>query len=203
MVGIIPGIVAFIGAHPAWANLVIAITAFGESFAFLSLLFPGTAILIAAGALCSMGVLNPVTAALAGIVGAVSGDSFSFWLGQKFGPRIANIWPFTTRPQWLTRGDRFFAQYGGASVFIGRFFGPLRAIVPLTAGMLHMPTAQFYIANVLSAVVWAPTLILFGMFVGRTLSNSKDIETRLILVALAIACVVILARWARTRSRRL
>ena len=53
---------------------VIGLTAFGESFVFLSLLFPGTAILIAAGTLVSEGILNPLPTVVAGIAGAVLGE---------------------------------------------------------------------------------------------------------------------------------
>jgi hypothetical protein len=44
-------LIEFIQAHQNWAIAVMFITAFGESFAFLSLLFPGTTLLIAAGTL--------------------------------------------------------------------------------------------------------------------------------------------------------
>jgi len=47
----------FIAAHPNWAIAVMFIIAFGESFAFLSLLFPGTTLLVAAGALIKTGLL--------------------------------------------------------------------------------------------------------------------------------------------------
>ena len=73
--------------------LVIGLTAFVESFVFLSLLFPGTAILIAAGTLVSEGILSPVPTVVAGIAGAVLGDSVSFWLGQKFGPLLPRYGP--------------------------------------------------------------------------------------------------------------
>jgi hypothetical protein len=80
------GTLAFIKANPGWATLVIGLTAFAESFVFLSLLFPGTVILIASGALISEGLLDLISPIMAGIVGAVLGDAVSFWLGQKFGP---------------------------------------------------------------------------------------------------------------------
>jgi membrane protein DedA with SNARE-associated domain len=54
-------------------------------FVFLSLLFPGTAVLIASGTLISEGILDPLPTVTAGILGAVLGDSVSFWLGKKFG----------------------------------------------------------------------------------------------------------------------
>src|SRR5215510_13626100 len=76
-------ILDFIKAHPEWAAFVIGLVAFGESFAFLSLLFPGTAILITSGALIEAGILDAFLPVVAGIIGAVLGDALSFW---KFGP---------------------------------------------------------------------------------------------------------------------
>jgi membrane protein DedA with SNARE-associated domain len=190
-------ILAFIEANPGWAMFVIALTAFGESFVFLSLLFPGTTILIAAGALISAGILDPISSVIAGIVGAVLGDSVSFWFGQKFGPLLPKIWPFRGHPERLTRGISFFERYGGSSVFIGRFFGPLRAVVPLAAGMMNMPPSRFYSANVLSAVVWVPALVLSGDLVTQVLSDSEDLTTKILSITIVAAVVSVLAFWIR------
>jgi membrane protein DedA with SNARE-associated domain len=56
----------------------------------------------------------------------------------------------------------FFARHGGKSVFIGRFFGPMRAVIPLAAGLLRMPRFWFWFANIASALVWAPMLLFIG-----------------------------------------
>ena len=53
-------ILDIIKAHPEWAMVLIGLTAFGESFVFVSLLFPGTAVLVAAGGLIAAGVLDPL-----------------------------------------------------------------------------------------------------------------------------------------------
>lgn len=187
-------ILAFIKANPGWSMFVIGLTAFGESLVFLSLLFPGTAILIAAGALISAGILDPISPVIAGIVGAVLGDSVSFWLGQKFGPLLPKIWPFRGHPERLTRGISFFERYGGSSVFIGRFFGPLRAVVPLAAGMMHMPPSRFYTANILSAVVWAPALVLSGDLLTRWLGQ-ENLATKIFSITLVAAALTALASW--------
>lgn len=159
-------IIDFIGAHAEWAYVIVGLTAFGESFAFVSLFFPGTTILIAAGTLVGTGVLSPWWLILAGIAGALLGDAISFWIGGRFGHVVPRIWPFTRRPEMLTRGVAFFDKHGGKSVFIGRFFGPVRAVIPLSAGMMRMPILRFYVASVLSAMVWAPALIAPGALVG-------------------------------------
>src|SRR5205085_11780526 len=71
----------FIKAHSDWAAVVMFITAFGESFAFVSLLFPGTTVLIAAGTLLSDGTLPYASILVGAVFGAVFGDSISYWLG--------------------------------------------------------------------------------------------------------------------------
>src|SRR5215475_10898245 len=163
MESLIEPTLGFISAHSSWAFPVMFITSFGESFAFVSLLFPGTSILIVAGTLMSAGSL----------IGAVLGDSISFWLGQRFGGGIGRVWPFTRNPDLLPNGIRFFEKHGGKSVFIGRFFGPVRAVIPLAAGIMRMPRGRFWFANVTSAIVWAPMLLFAGDAVG-------DIGDRLI-----------------------
>jgi membrane protein DedA with SNARE-associated domain len=157
----------FIRAHSDWAAVVMFITAFGESFAFVSLLFPGTTVLIAAGTLMSAGTLPYGPVMVGAIIGAVLGDSVSYWIGRRFGGAIAGLWPFSRNPDLLPRGIRFFERHGGKSVFIGRFFGPIRAVIPLAAGIMRMPRGRFWVANMTSAIVWAPMLLLVGDAVGE------------------------------------
>ena len=157
----------FVQAHSDWAALVMFITAFGESFAFISLLFPGTTVLIAAGTLLSDGTLPYASILVGAVLGAVLGDSVSYWLGRSFGGGIGRLWPFSRHPDVLRRGILFFARHGGKSVFIGRFFGPIRAVIPLAAGIMQMPRGRFWFANVTSALVWAPMLLLLGDLVGE------------------------------------
>src|ERR1700757_2913942 len=156
----------FIAAHPSWAVAIMFVTAFGESFAFVSLLFPGTSLLIAAGTLMAAGSLPYLPIVAGAVVGAGLGGTVSFWSGPRFGGGMARVWPFTRSPELLPSGIRFFARHGGKSVFIGRFFGPMRAVVPLAAGVMRMHRKRFWFANVTSAVVWAPMLLFAGDVVG-------------------------------------
>jgi membrane protein DedA with SNARE-associated domain len=190
-------LIAFIKANPDWTMTVIGITAFGESFAFLSLLFPGTAILIASGGPISAGAIPLFSTAVAAIIGAVLGDAISFWLGQKFGPLMPGIWPFRHNPEMLRHGTEFFQRYGGASAFIGRFFGPLRAVTPVAAGMMRMPAPLFYVANILSALVWAPALIISGELIERSLMSSGHADTAMLIIAAAGLIAAVIIYWAR------
>lgn len=163
---IVQPLLAFVAAHAHWAAVIMFITAFGESFAFLSLLFPGTTLLIAAGTLMAGGTLPYTPVLIGAVLGATLGDTVSYWIGRRYGDGITRIWPFTRNPELLPTGIRFFAKHGGKSVFIGRFFGPIRAIIPLAAGVLRMPRGWFWFANFTSALVWAPMLLFVGDAIG-------------------------------------
>src|SRR2546421_54612 len=72
-----------IKAHSDLAAVIMFVTAFGESFAFISLLFPGTTVLIAAGTLMAAGTLPYAPVLIGAVAGAVLGDSISYWLGRR------------------------------------------------------------------------------------------------------------------------
>ena len=193
----------FIAAHAGWAAAVMFVTAFGESFAFVSLLFPGTSLLIAAGALMAAGSLPYLPIIAGAVVGAVLGDTVSFWIGHRFGGGIARVWPFSRNPELLSSGITFFARHGGKSVFIGRFFGPIRAVIPLAAGVMRMPRDRFWFANVTSAIVWAPMLLLVGDAVGDIGDNLVGSTNTVLLVFAGLTLFGIAgAIWAALKTAR-
>src|SRR6185295_637612 len=53
----------------------------------------------------------------------------------------------------------FFDKWGAIGVFFGHFFGPVRAVIPVIAGMYAVPQWQFQLANILSAFIWAAGVI--------------------------------------------
>ena len=159
--------IAFIKLHSAWAGPAMFLISFGESFVGLSLFFPGTTVMVVAGTMVRWplnphGVLSVWPLMIGGILGAVLGDAISFWMGSRFGHLLEKHWYFERHPDLLPRGYRFFERFGTASVFIGRFFGPVRAAIPLVAGIMEMPWSRFWIANIASALIWAPALLLVG-----------------------------------------
>jgi membrane protein DedA with SNARE-associated domain len=158
----VQAVIAFVRANEAWAAPIVGLLAFGESFAFLSLLLPATVALVGIGALIGASGIEFTPIWLAGAVGAALGDWISFWLGVTFKAPIARLWPLSRYPSLLPLGHAFVEKYGFYAVFIGRFFGPLRASVPLAAGILDKPWWPFQIANVTSAALWAAALLAPG-----------------------------------------
>jgi len=164
MDGFVDTLVAFVRAHESWGPPIVLMLAFGESLAFISLLLPATVILLGIGALVGASGVAFWPLWASAVIGAFLGDWVSYWIGRKFKGRIARVWPLSRHPDLLRRGRSFFERWGAIGVFIGRFSGPLRASVPIAAGICGMPFVPFQIANVLSALVWATGILAPSAF---------------------------------------
>jgi membrane protein DedA with SNARE-associated domain len=158
-------ILGWIEIHQAWTAPVVFVLSFCESFAFVSLIVPATGILVALGAVIGATGLTFWPIWSAAVLGAIAGDWLAYYLAFHYKDSILKLWPFTRHEQWVARGNAFYQRWGLLAVFGGRFFGPLRAVVPIAAGIYAMPWLQFQAANTASALVWA-TAILTPGFLG-------------------------------------
>jgi membrane protein DedA with SNARE-associated domain len=155
-------IIAFVRDNAAWAPFIVFALAFGESLAFISLLIPAWGALVAIGALIGSSGINFWPVWIAASLGAAMGDWLSYWIGLKLEYSVQHIWPLSRHPDLIPRGEAFMKKWGVPGIFIGRFFGPLRASVPLIAGIFEMPFWRFQFANFTSAFVWAAVLVTLG-----------------------------------------
>jgi membrane protein DedA with SNARE-associated domain len=160
-------LVEFVRVHQAWAAPIVFLLAFGESLAFISILVPAWGALVAIGALIGASGINFFPVWIAGALGAALGDWVSYWFGFRYKERVAQMWPLSRYPELLPKGEAFVRSWGIPSIFIGRFFGPLRASVPLAAGIFEMPYWTFQAANFVSALIWSAVLLLFGDVLGK------------------------------------
>jgi membrane protein DedA with SNARE-associated domain len=196
---------AFLSRSHAWAGPVVFALAFAESLAFISLFVPFTAMIVASGALIGAGTLDAWLIIPWGVLGASLGDAVSYWIGRYCGRSVPRIWPFCRDPGLIETGHRFFLRWGVLSVCLGRFFGPLRAVVPLVAGMMAMPQTRFQVANVASAVVWLPLLMLPGAVASNFFKDVPQFGEKafvyVFLAFLIFPLAVGLCAWVRKRRR--
>jgi membrane protein DedA with SNARE-associated domain len=157
----------FVRDHQAWAAPIVFALAFAESLAFISLLVPAWGALVLIGTIVQAGGLNFWPIWIAGSIGAALGDWLSYWVGKKLEYTVQHIWPLSKYPELIPKGEAFIKKWGALGIFIGRFSGPLRASVPLVAGIFEMPWWRFQVANFTSAFVWAATLLLLGDVIGK------------------------------------
>lgn len=195
---------SYFSTHPGLALGAVFAAALLESLALIGTVVPGSTIVFVGGVLVGLRALDPGWTAAAAVSGAILGDGISFWLGRHHHERLRAMWPLRTHPAWFERGQAYFALHGGKSVLLGRFLAPVRAIVPVIAGMSDMPVARFYAVNVLSALAWAGAHLLPGMLFGASLQLAGAVSSRLVILlafVLAAAWLLgVLVRWAYRRG---
>jgi membrane protein DedA with SNARE-associated domain/membrane-associated phospholipid phosphatase len=172
---------------------------FLEAVAVIGTLIPGSSVVFAGGILVGLRVLDPWPVAVIAVAGAILGDGISYELGRHRRAAIRDLWPIRRHPALLARGEAYFAANGGKSVFLGRFLGPVRAIVPVIAGMSNMSPRHFYAVNVLSAIAWAAAHLLPGMLFGASLELAGAVSSRLV----ALVALVVIGLWLITQITRL
>ena len=194
----------FIARHSAWAGVVLGVVTLLESLVLIGAFIPATALMVMAGGLIAAGVLDPVQVVLWCVAGAIVGDAISFELGRRLGPRTLRHSAFRPHRRKVARTRLFNRRYGAASIFIGRFFGPLRAFVPLVAGLLQMRRRTFQLANAVSALVWVLVILAPGYFAARGLAELETLgEAHLATIAvITVAGLVISALVLREVLRR-
>jgi membrane protein DedA with SNARE-associated domain len=156
-------LIDFIQSHQSWGPFIVGALAFAESLAVVSLLVPSTVLLLGLGALLGASGLEFWPIWLGAAVGAILGDWLSYIIGYRFKHAVFDVWPLSSHKHLGDRGERFFARWGVWGVFLGRFIGPMRAMVPLLAGIFAMPMLLFQTATIASAFVWAFVVLAPGM----------------------------------------
>jgi membrane protein DedA with SNARE-associated domain/membrane-associated phospholipid phosphatase len=195
MAAYVQAIVDFISQHPHWAGLLVFLTAATEAIAVIGAFIPGTTILIGVGAVVGLGHLPLWPILIWATLGAIVGDGLSYWIGHRYGHHIGRVWPFSRRPELLVQGEAFFQRHGAKSIVLGRFLPVTRAVVPVVAGTLGMNPWRFYLANIGSAIVWAPLHILPGVVFGGLLAVVGGVSGRLAAVLVCVILLVLAVAW--------
>jgi membrane protein DedA with SNARE-associated domain len=186
-----------------WSYLIIGVAAALECAAFLGLVIPGESIVLASGFFAHEGMLSLTAVIVAASIGAVLGDN----LGYQFGCRLGRDWllehgrRFGITERRLARAEQFFGRHGPKAVFLGRFVGFARALVPFVAGTSRMPYGRFLLYNALGAVLWTAGCAVLGFAVGASWRTAETWIGRAGLGIGALVVIIGLVVWRRRRHR--
>ena len=117
--------------------------------------------LIAAGILTYYGICDVWVMIFVCFLGVMIGDSFMFWLGHKFGRRLAKKWPFRMfiDEEKIESIRNKLKNHGGKLLFSARFMPGLRSTIFFATGMLHFPYRKLLIYDGLAALISVPTIV--------------------------------------------
>ena len=186
--------------------LAVLGVSFGESAVLMDFVIPGEVGMVVAGAAAGRNDVSPWLLVVIGSVGSILGDSFSYVVGRRWGMTLVRKWPWL-RKRLEPRFDRahdYFQRRGGQAVFVARWVGALRALVPLVAGTSRMPYRRFLPWDAVAAVLWVTTMVWLGAAFGDDIANVVDrvgTAVSLVVVGLIVLVVVLRSRGVRLGRR--
>ena len=130
---------------------------------------PSELVMPPAGYLAAKGELSFVLAIACGVVGSILGALANYglahWLGRAVVRRIGKyVW---ISEKSLERSERYFAEHGEISTFMGRMLPVIRHLISIPAGVARMDLVKFVTFTGLGALVWCTVLTWIGWFIGR------------------------------------
>lgn len=148
-------IVEHVRANRDLAEPIVFFVGMAESIPVLSFFVPSSLLLVGIGAAHASAGAPFSHIWFAGALGATAGDCLAYMIGRIFEHRIQHVWPLSRHPEWWAKGHAFFERWGVMGVAAGKFMGPVRSAVAIIAGILEMPFRYFFIASLLSSMLWA------------------------------------------------
>ena len=186
--------------HGAFFYLIVFFVSFFESFFLIGEFVPGAAFAVGSGYAASKGILNIYALVVFGCLGAIAADFASFFLAFLFYDEIKDK-PFLRKhKQAFDKGVDFFEKFGGVSVFVGRFVGALRPIVPFVAGVFRMNPLYFSFWAILSGILWGIAYFGAGFLFGDNIDAIISLFRRFNLILVALTSVLILLYIALRRK---
>lgn len=174
-------------------NWLFFVLAFVESAPFVGVFVPGATLISVGGFLASQGYLHTWKIVIFAGLGAIVGDFFSYSMGRWGGDFIKR--KGAQDKKLIRHGEAFFKKHGNKSIFLGRFFGPIRAIIPFIAGLSKMKRRPFIFWNFVSAIGWAMLNVFLGYFSGTLVSTIFRRWSKGLTLMLIILFIVAIAYW--------
>ena len=185
-----------VATYGSWVYGILFTIVFAETGFVVTPFLPGDSLLFATGALCATGALNTPFALGLLALAAFTGNATNYAIGRYIGPRVftahgTNGSDFSHRllnRDHLDRAHKFFVDYGGKAVVLGRFVPIVRTFVPFVAGAAEMPAHAFGVYNLIGAAAWVCVCVGAGVLFG----NVPIVRQNFSLVTIGIVIVSVL-----------
>jgi membrane protein DedA with SNARE-associated domain/membrane-associated phospholipid phosphatase len=188
--------VHFFHAYPHSASVIAFCIVFAESLAIIGAIVPGAILMPALGFLVGSETIPLGSTFFSAFCGAFIADYLSYLLGVYYQSKIHKLWPFRKYPKLLERSEDYFRHHGGKSIFFGRFIGPIRAMIPMVAGMMRLSQIRFILADIPTAFIWVIAYSFPGVLLGAlSLELPPKVATQFTLCVLLGVIIIWACVW--------
>ena len=187
-------------ANYGWATYAILFAIiFCETGLVVTPFLPGDSLLFIVGTFAATGDINIFIIVVTLIVAAILGDSVNYFVGSCVGERLYQLensrW---FKKAYLLRTESFFEKYGAKTIVIARFVPIVRTYAPFVAGAARYRYKEFFMFNVLGALLWVISLVVGGYLLGG-LAVVKDNLTAIIILIILLSILPVVLEFFKAR----
>ena len=191
-------VILWLKDNPEWIAVGVFGAAFIESFALIGIIIPGVVLLAVISGMAAS-TLNIFELVLIAYVASFLADILSFLLGTGISKSIDRLWPFIKYPNLLVQGRGFVKRFGVLGVFVGKFIGPIRPLLPLTAGSLGMNFKYFLTVEIFSSFLWALLYTVPGYYAGKSILDSQFNLNWLIAIIIVVVVLILIIKYFNSK----
>ncbi len=137
-----------------------------------------------------------IVATIGNTLGSLVAYAIGAYGGRPFLERYGKY--LLIRPHEIDLADQFFADHGGATVFIGRLLPIVRTFISFPAGVARMRLSTFVIYSTAGAFLWSTLLVWAGVLLGENWEQiRKALQPFDLLIAVVVVVAVIVFIWWR------
>jgi membrane protein DedA with SNARE-associated domain len=185
-------IYVFIGAGSAVENFVPPVPA--DTFVLL-------------GAFLSAGGrANPWTVFWVTWLMNVGSASLVYFLAHRYGRTFFaehHLGKLLINEKQMTQISGFYKRWGTPAIFMSRFLPAFRAMVPVFAGVTHVPFLRVFVPLAAASALWYGALVYLGAIAGQNWDAIMSFFSRASSLLLAIAVVLLVGFaywWVKSRK---
>lgn len=130
-----------------------------------------------------------------------------YMIARRYGPGFfeGGLGRWLLRPRQIEQIARFYHRWGTPAILLSRFLPAFRALVPVFAGVTHVPLRRVLPPLAIASAVWYGALVYLGAAAGRNWEAILGVFGRASGALLVIAGVLLGALavwWWRSRTGR-
>ncbi len=158
-----------LNVNPLISYSVLFLISFLDTLIIIGAFFPASFFVMMAGFFSFHSDINILLSGLFIIIGGLSGDLLSYFIGTK-GINWFKNEKRILKASYLEKGERFFNKYGEKSIILGRFLGVVKSVIPFVAGLVKMNFKRFIFLNTIASVIWTIVHLGIGYILGKSLT---------------------------------
>lgn len=185
---------SFVLLYGKWTYLLLFTIIFFETGVVITPFLPGDSLLFVSGSIAAqpLSALNIILLFLLLMLASTLGNQLNYLIGRFTGGRLLQFKRIKViNKKHLQRTEQFYGKYGGLTIIIARFLPIIRTLAPFVAGMASMGYYQFFIYNIIGAILWIGGLLTFGYYFG-SLTIVKENFSLVIYSIIAISLAPLL-----------